>query len=213
MPNYTENTNERMRDFLQSLPDVGKKHGWITKAAKLLNLGGSQGLRPYLDGTRIPGNTLQARLRNLGADLEWIMFGEKKADNLQSNHLPLMNVPVYAHVNAGEKKWVVAEEVVDYITIPKSSDTTLFGLIVKGDSMYDEINDGDIIILSGKAEVKSGDLCVVEWMDGDRHLRRVAFDKNNIVLTSKNNELFPPIITHKSKIRKFYRVMKHIRNY
>jgi SOS-response transcriptional repressor LexA len=205
LPDYTI----RLIEFGQSR--FGKKHGWKTKFAAALGMN-RQGLNPYFAGVK-PGNILQDRLRELKCDMEWLLTGKKSEEKEVGETIPLMNVPVYAHVNAGEKKWVVSEDIVDYIAIPKSSDSTLFGLIVKGDSMYDEISDGDIIIISGKVEVKSGDLCVVEWMDGDRHLRRVTFDKNNIVLASKNNELFPPIITHKSKIRKLYRVMKHIRNY
>ncbi|MBW7887417.1 MAG: hypothetical protein H3C35_03525 [Bacteroidetes bacterium] len=173
----------------------------------------SQNLNKYLNGKQRPGALLQSKLRGLGCDIEWLMTGKTSGENEVSQSIPLMNIPVYAHVNAGEKKWVVSEEIVDYIAVPKSSDSTLFGVIVKGNSMYPEISDGDTVVLSAKAEIKNGDLCVVEWEDGDKHLRRVMFDKNNIVLTSKNEHQYPPIITNKNKIRKFYRVMKHIRNY
>lgn len=156
---------------------------------------------------------MRERLILLGCDIEWLISGKPSLENEIGQPIPLTNIPVYSHVNAGEKKWVVSEEIVDYIAIPKSSDKTLFGVIVKGNSMHDEISDGDIVVLSAKAEIKNGDLCVVEWEDGDRHLRRVTFDKHNIILTSKNEHQYPPIITHKNKIRKLYRVMKHIRNY
>lgn len=172
-----------------------------------------QNINKYLSGKMQPGALMQKRLRELGCDIEWLMIGKKPGEIDITNTVPLMNVPVYSHVNAGEKKWVVSDDIVEFIAIPKSTDTTLFGLIVKGDSMHDEINDGDTIILSAKKEIKSGDLCVVEWMDGDRHLRRVTFDKNSIILTSKNEQLYPPIITHRSKIRMMYRVMKHIKTY
>ncbi len=146
-----------------------------------------QALQSYLGGGSKPGNKMQGKLRDLGCDIDWLMTGKISNESEIGDIIPLMNVPVYSHVNAGSKKWVVSDEIIDYIAIPRSSDNTLFGLVVKGDSMYDEIKDGDTIILSGKADIKNGDLCVVEWIDGDKHLRRVAFDKNNIVLTSKNN--------------------------
>lgn len=207
-----EQVAERLVQFGQS--KFGTKHGWKTKFAAALDMK-LDSLNPYLNGDRLPGNVLLARLRNqLDAPNDWIMYGEKKGKDEELNTvIPVMYVPVYAHVNAGVKKWVVSEDIVEYIAIPKNPDNTQQGLVVKGNSMADEINDNDIVIVSEKAAIKNNDLAVVEFEDGERCLRRVTFDKNNIILTSKNSAEYPSMIVHKTKIRRLYRVMQHIRKY
>lgn len=52
----------------------GSHRGWQSKFAELLEIS-SGSLRNYLSGRVMPGNVLQEKLRNLGADVEWIMTG------------------------------------------------------------------------------------------------------------------------------------------
>lgn len=35
-----------------------------------------QNLTPYLNGITLPGNTIQAKLREIGCDIEWLMTGK-----------------------------------------------------------------------------------------------------------------------------------------
>ena len=211
MKTYGEQVAERLCEFGQS--KFGKKRGWRTRFAVALEME-LQPLNPYLNGERLPGNVLLARLRNyLNAPTDWIMYGEAKDEQKNELFIPTVTIPVYAHVNAGTKKWVVSDEIVDYVGVPKSSDTSLKGLIVKGNSMADEIKDGDIVIISDRAEIRNNDLCVVEFDDGERNLRRVTIDKHNVILTSNQGEEYPLLIVAKSKITKLYRVMQHTRKY
>lgn len=39
-----------------------------------------ENLTPYLSGKRVPGNKLQAKLRELECDLHWLMFGETREE-------------------------------------------------------------------------------------------------------------------------------------
>ncbi len=55
------------------------KYGSVKKFASVLGIV-SEGLSPYLNDKRIPGNKMQARLRNLGCDVHWLMFGDTKED-------------------------------------------------------------------------------------------------------------------------------------
>lgn len=212
MKTYAEQVAERLVKYGQSL--YGNAHGWKTKFAIALEMD-LQSLNPYLKGERLPGNVLQARLRNyLNGPVEWILYGEEK-DKKQSaeSFIAVMSVPVYSHVNAGTKTWVVSDEIVEYIGVPKRSDDTLKGLIVKGQSMAPEISDGDVVVISEKAEVRKNDLCVVEFNDGERCLRRVLIEKGNAVLSSNKSDEYPTMIVPQSKIRALYRVMQYIRKY
>ena len=49
----------------------------------------SEGLSPYLTGKRIPGNKVQRKLWELGADTMWIMFGESNGTSSRSPVSPV----------------------------------------------------------------------------------------------------------------------------
>lgn len=212
MKTYAEKVADRLCQFGQSR--FGDKHGWKTKFAVALEMD-VQGLNQYLLGVRLPGNVLQARLRNyMNAPIDWIMHGDDHSNTEPKESIvPLSSVPVYAHVNAGTKNWVISDEIVEYVGVTKVSDDSLKGLIVKGQSMAPEISHGDIVVVSEKAEIKKNDLCVVEFNDGERCLRRVLIERGTAVLSSNQAEEYPPMIVAQDKIRKFYRVMQHIRKY
>lgn len=40
----------------------------------------SEGLSPYLNDKRIPGNKMQSKLRNLGCDITWLITGQKQEE-------------------------------------------------------------------------------------------------------------------------------------
>jgi SOS-response transcriptional repressor LexA len=205
---YAEQVAERLVAFGNQR--FGKKYGWKTKFANALQMK-PQGLQPYLDGIRIPGNTILARLNNIGCSSDWLLYG-KSGGNDVTIPVELMNVPVYESISAGKKETVVMEDIVEYIAIPKSTDTTLFGVKVKGNSMLPRIKPDDVVIASIKAEVKSGDLCLVNWEDGEYSLRYVHFQDKFVTLISENEKLSPPLTMPKTKINQLIRVMKIIQN-
>ena len=172
-------------------------------------------LSQYVTGRNTPGPLLQEKLRHVGCDIEWIATGKKphQEKHIIPGAIPLMQIPVYAHVHAGQKNWVLIDNPTDFIGIPVSHDKTQIGLVVKGKSMSPEINNGDVVIVSEKAHVKSGDLCIVEWDDNERHLRRISYQKDMVVLSSNNSVEYPPIIAPKTKIHRILRVMQHVKKY
>jgi transcriptional regulator with XRE-family HTH domain len=69
MPKKPNEIGQRLRQWsatqFPSLAAFARALGWIP-----------QNLTPYLNGTILPGNALQAKLRKLGCDIEWLMTGK-----------------------------------------------------------------------------------------------------------------------------------------
>ena len=106
---YNQEVSERLVSFGQAL--FGSEFGWQTKFAKALDMS-PQGLQPYLNAVRLPGNTILARLNKLGCSSDWLLYGETK--EAESISIPLMNIPIYSFLE-GVSKGAVMEKVVSII--------------------------------------------------------------------------------------------------
>jgi SOS-response transcriptional repressor LexA len=204
---YNLQVAARLTQFLQTLPNIGDKHGWKKKAASILGFDHSQNLQPYLNGDQLPGNTLLARLHKLGCDIRWLLYDYHES-NVQDVIINLMHVPVYASVTAGTKKNVVMENPIGHIAIPRSNDDTLFGVKIKGDSMSPIIPDGSVVICSKKESVANGKPHLVSWNDGENALRIVHQEGSFFTFSSTNAEKYPPLRVHKKDIHFLHRVVK-----
>jgi len=160
----------------------------------------------YFNGKSKPGNKLQARLRDLGCDIEWLMTGKSALAGLEKEKVDLVEIPVYSHVRAGNKTLVFSERPIEYIAIPRSKDGTLFSLKVKGSSMKPVIQDGDLVIISRKKDAKSGDICLVVFEDGETCIRYVNFHDHMLTLTSSNAD-YKPETFKKGDVRWCYKVV------
>lgn len=63
-----------------------------------------------------------------------------------------------------------------------------FGLLVRGDSMYPKIEDGDTIVVHRQDSVDSGDIAVMLIDDNDGVVKKVVYDDDWIELHSINPE-------------------------
>jgi phage repressor protein C with HTH and peptisase S24 domain len=199
----------RLDTFLKQR--FGDERGWLKNAAAGLSLAPSN-LKKYLAGEYSPGTIIQDRLRELGCDIEWLMTGNKRKDELQSIDISLAQIPVYEYIKAGGKSMMLKEEPVEYVYTTKSADQSRYGVRVKGDSMQPEIKEGEIVVASKIAEVKNGDICVVTFHDGETCLRRVYFSDHSCTLTSDNTKI-PPKIFKKKDVQFIHRVVEKITKY
>ena len=106
---------------------------------------------------------------------------EKSAGNVEM--VSTNAVPVINRVSAGYPKDFtdlsypkgVADE---YVGCPDVSDRDAFAARVHGDSMTPKYRQGDIVIFSPGASVKSGDDCFVRFDDGQTTFKRVFFEND-----------------------------------
>ena len=105
-------------------------------------------------------------------------------------------VPILGSVPCGEPE-EMREDTCGYISFPKSrmpEDHRLFAVLAEGLSMAGEdIFSGDIVICDRDAEVKDGDMAVVEVEDGAT-LKRIRFGDGYAKLEPANKG-FDPIVT------------------
>jgi SOS-response transcriptional repressor LexA len=206
-PREFEEIGERLKAWLEG------KFGNVHHAA--IELGMSPPvLYQYTMGVRKPGNKMQERLRGAKCDVEWLMTGKEPATPAKAQttflEVELQKIPVFEYARAGEKSLVLAQEPAYYIGTQKTKDDSRFGVVVKGRSMEPVISEGEVVIVSKKKEVKSGDVCLVVFSDGDACLRRLHFQDNTVTLTSANEKEYPPSIHKKSEITHLYRAVQKL---
>lgn len=104
-----------------------------------------------------------------------------------------ITIPVYGRVPAGVP--IEAIEYIDeYIDVPaeySKGGKKLFGLKVKGDSMYPKYLDGDIIVVREESDCESGQDCVVYVNGYDATLKKVIKKADHIILQPLNPEYEP----------------------
>lgn len=98
-----------LQDIASRLREIGENFGGMAKFAQLMGMK-TQTLNPYWVGKMKPGNKLQDRLRELGADLEYIMTG-KKVFLEESNVKPARGnfFKVIKSINAGDPTYIFSE--------------------------------------------------------------------------------------------------------
>jgi len=189
----------------------GDRHGWKKTFAEAL------GITPQALNTIIQresfGISIQEKLRDLGCDVEWLMTGIKKENNMNFETISLVKIPVYQFNRSGGGNMVIREKESDYIVTQQTDDETLFAVIVKGNNMAPEINEGNIVVLSKKQERKTGDICLVIFQDDHAGIYRVYDNDQRFTLTSINEKQYPPANHKKSEIKFIYKVIQKITNY
>ena len=97
------------------------------------------------------------------------------------------NVPIFGTVRAGVGG-AAYQEILGYEPVDATYNNTddLFWLMVQGDSMTPELNNGDMVLVRKQTSVDSGDLAVVIVDKEEALVKRVYYDTDLIELHSKN---------------------------
>jgi repressor LexA len=94
----------------------------------------------------------------------------------------------------------------DYVRCPDIDDPHAFAVRVVGDSMEPKFFEGDIVIFSPAAEVRSGDDCFVRFsLPHETTFKRVFFEAENKVRLQPRNENYAPLIMEGTRINGIYR--------
>lgn len=123
-----------------------------------------------------------------------IMGWEDIDNNIEPVKLSFsITIPVYGRVPAGVPIEAI-ESIDEYIDVPaeySKGGKKLFGLKVKGDSMYPKYLDGDIIVVREESDCESGQDCVVYVNGYDATLKKVIKKADHIILQPLNPEYEP----------------------
>lgn len=111
-----------------------------------------------------------------------------------------LKIPVLGNVAAGIPISAV-EDILDYEEVPNSwqSQGEFFALRIKGDSMENDINDGDTVIVKQQSDANSGDTVIALVNGDDATCKRLQKLDNGIMLVS-NNSKYPPMYFSQEEI-------------
>jgi SOS-response transcriptional repressor LexA len=198
---------QRLTKFGQTR--FGDKHGWQKEFADALAMS-PQALSNYLSGRVAPGNAVQAKLRALGADVEYIMTGktrEQRGEEALSIGIPMDHrIQFLGKVVAtpGGKEYFENYEDKG-IFVPSAVPGQYFALEVEGISLIDAdppIYPGDIVIFERGRQPKTGEIVAVALTDGQKMVKILKHRSvDEVELHSANKHVnFPFVTLKKSEI-------------
>lgn len=171
-----------------------KSYEWITRVAKVIGLPASQ-LRTALARQEIPAyagpiSSMEEDFADVDFKDAEIFLSGIKSSNIIPISLPtnIVRIPVLGSIPAGMAIEAV-QDIIGWEDIPEewtSGNRQYFGLTVKGDSMYPEYLEGDIVIIRKQPCCESGDDCAVMVNDTDATLKKVHVFEDGIELEAIN---------------------------
>lgn len=150
----------------------------------------------YETGEREPDNDTLKKLADIfGVTVDYLLDRDSTPLNLPSNLEPasVIYLPIVGKVAAGNGCYA-QEDVEGYEAIPAElvrSNHKYVLLRVKGDSMYPQILEGDLVLMQCQTSVDTGSLAVVIIDDEDGVIKKVVYNENQIKLISEN-PYYPP---------------------
>lgn len=138
------------------------------------------------------GEDVLKQLSNIyGVSIDYILDNEASSESV-------LRVPVLGTIPAGIPIEAI-EDIIDWEEVPADwtrGGKEYFALQVRGDSMYPEYRDGDIIILQKQETCESGDDCAVMVNGDDATFKRVKRNESGIVLQPINPAYDPYIYSN-----------------
>ncbi len=201
------------------LAEFGKKKfgdvwGWQTRLAEALGISASS-MRHYLSGIRQPGNEMQSRLRDIGCDIEWLMYGEKKGEEGKQDPEPFSvgAIPLIGKIVATPNGKEYFEDFPEGLTIPWAKGN-YFALVIEGDSLINapdgdgstELYPGDICVFLLGLQPKTGDIVCVQMKQSNARMVKILKHKNaeEVELASANKfRNYPSVVVRKEQIAAF----------
>ena len=127
-----------------------------------------------------------------GVTTDFLLYGDiEKSETLAESDK--VQIPIYGTIPAGPP--TEAEQyIIEYIEIPKEwtkGGKEYFGLIVRGDSMYPQFIEGDVVILRRQSTIEQGKPHAVYVNGYNATLKKVTISQEGITLTPANTNYSP----------------------
>jgi len=182
-------------------------------------------LQRWEKGEQIPaGNFLMKIAKRTDVSSHWLLTGEGEMyvrDHPAPNVIPLptgrykkiqlVSLPLLSSVPGGAPNLSFHPDYVErYISVDDVSDNQAFALEVRGNSMAPRIEDGDIIVVSPKLDIRNGDVCVVRVSDEDT-VKKIKIEEQLLYLIPLNPD-YEPMTVKKKDVTFMWKVIKVIKN-
>lgn len=140
--------------------------------------------------------------RALGVTPAYLMGWEEDTNIEQIEPINSIKIPVVGRIPAGTPIEAV-EDIIEYIDIPENwtnGNKEYFGLIVRGDSMYPLLLDGDTVVIKRQEVAETGDICACYINGYDATLKRISLTEHSITLKPENPNYPPKTYTHPGEV-------------
>lgn len=121
-------------------------------------------------------------------------FGIKKSeivDDAPDPSRPAGAIPILGRIPAGPEHWV-ADDVEGWVQFMAPAPGRFFAVRVSGDSMAPTLLDGDLVIVREQAEVRSGDIAVVQVNGFESTCKEVRLRDDGLLLVGHNPAAYTP---------------------
>ena len=181
--NYRLSKGISQRDFAKL---VNCSNSYIAMLEKNINYKTKKNISPTIE---IVNNIAQAMGYNLDDFLKLLDDNQPIIVNTKKS----TTIIVYGTIPAGIPIEMI-EDIIDTEEITEDmlrGDKEYFGLKIKGDSMYPEYLNGDIIILEKVADAESGSDCVVMVNGNEGTFKRIYKTESGLILQPLNSSYEP----------------------
>lgn len=147
-------------------------------------------LSMYENDLRVPNDTIKSKIADyFGVTIDYLL-GRAPIETGGD----IVQIPVLGSIPAGIPLEAI-EDIVDWEDIPKamcSGGKEFFALKVKGDSMWPDFLEGDIVILRKTPSCETGDVCAVLVNGDEATLKTVKFAEDGALTITPKNPSYPP---------------------
>lgn len=137
-------------------------------------------------------------------DLHWLISGDLIAKKVD------IQIPILASIQAGSLSTPIADEAVRGYWTPRYDQENLFALEVKGNSMYPEIQEGDIAICSSSEPFLNGQIHAIGDKGYSYTLKRLFRRKDGYDLVPSNPD-YTTVFVPDSDVEQIVRVVEIVR--
>jgi SOS-response transcriptional repressor LexA len=182
-----------------------------------------ENLHQYMTGRNAPGNKFQARLRRIGVDPSWVLYGTGKPP---FKHHPDIALMTTTSEESKEKAFRVHESVPTSAAAFGSTTDRYQPFVMEDYSSIDHVflrlnrsmvegmqplvNPGDLALIARRTDLKDGDLVAARWTDDDGavriyhrlddkiHLTTISPTAPPLLLGPKNVQIFKIVLLRKA---------------
>lgn len=194
-----------MATFSQRMRELRKeKNITLEKLAEMLKTTKAT-LSRYENGKRIPNVEFVEELTKIfNVSVDYLLGRTNirnsdiltKAGLVEFDKSKTVPIPIIGSVRAGTNGILAYEEILGVENVEQDvikDEAKYFFLRVKGDSMYPEIQEGDLVLVRQQSDVESGEIAVV-IVNGDEGIVKKVVKKDNAIVLYSINPVYEPII-------------------
>ena len=186
--------------FYERLKALCKENGTtVTSLLSTLKISPAQGTW-WKKGSSPKYETLVLLANHFNVSVDYLMG---KDDNIPSEDIDnsynvtpngFCKIPIIGTISAGYNG-VASEEIVGYAFADVPCPKSYIYLLVKGDSMYPDIKQGDLALIEKTPIVPNGSIAAVIYNDDEATLKKVRRDENTLILSPLNPEYDPLVFS------------------